>query len=150
MEKKKYTIPQIRLSYVSDHLSEYPKIRMSNDIVDFIRSTYDDDEIEYRESFKVVYLNGDNKILGFQTISEGGTLATVADMKIVFTGALLSNACSIVLCHNHPSGNVMPSTEDDRITRKAKTAGENLDINVIDHVIIARNRYYSYSDEGRL
>lgn len=150
ISNKEYTIPQIRLSYVSDCDVEHPQVIVSGDIVDFLRETYDDGEIDFRESFKVVYLNRSNKILGFQTVSEGGTALTVVDMKMIFAGALLSNASFIILCHNHPSGNMLPSPQDDSLTRKARTAGEALEIKVIDHVILTRNGYYSYNDEGKL
>lgn len=147
---KEYKIPQIRLAYVSDYSVEHPKVLRSKDIADFIRSTYEEGELDYREYFKVVYLNRASKILGFHTVSEGGTAATIVDMKMIFTGALLANAHSIVLCHNHPSGSLMPSQADDSLTKKAKMAGDMLDIKVLDHVIITTEGFYSYNDEGRL
>ncbi len=150
VSSKEYKIPQIRLAYVSDHAAEYKKAAGSKETADFIRSTYQEGEIEYRESFRVVYLNRANRILGFQTISEGGTSATIVDNKMIFAGALLFNAHSIIMCHNHPSGNLIPSPEDDIITRKAKSAGEILNIRVLDHLIISADGYYSYNDEGRL
>lgn len=150
VSSKEYKIPQVRLAYVSDYSVEQAKVRQSTDIVDFIRSTYPEGEIEYRECSKVVYLNRAKKVLGFQTISEGSTSGVLADMKMIFAGAILSNAHAIILCHNHPSGNVNPSLQDDAITRKAKGAGELLDIPVIDHVIVTRNDYYSYNDNARL
>ncbi len=150
VSSKEYKIPQIRLAYVSDHVAEYKKATCSKETADFIRSTYQEGEIEYRESFRVVYLNRANRILGFQTISEGGTSATIVDNKMIFAGALLFNAHSIIMCHNHPSGNLIPSPEDDIITRKAKSAGEILNIRVLDHLIISADGYYSYNDERRL
>ena len=147
---KEYKIPQIRLSYVSDSTVEHPKISNSKSIADFMRSTYEDGDLDYRESFKVAYLNHANKILGFQTVSEGGTASTVVDVKMIFAGALLANASSIILCHNHPSGALTPSYQDDSITNNAKSAGRYLDIKVLDHVIITRDGFYSYNDEGRI
>lgn len=150
ISSKEYKIPQIRLSYVSDHDAEYKKVIGSKETADFIRSTYQEGEIEYRESFKVVYLNRANRILGFQTVSEGGTSSTIVDNKMIFTGALLVNAHFIILCHNHPSGSLTPSPEDDTVTKRAKSAGEILNIRVLDHLIISADGYYSYNDEGRL
>lgn len=150
VSSKDYKIPQIRLAYVSDHAAEYKKVTGSKETADFIRSTYQEGEVEYRECFRVVYLNRANRILGFQTISEGGTSATVVDNKMIFAGALLFNAHSIILCHNHPSGNLIPSPEDDTVTKRAKSAGEILNIRVLDHLIISADGYYSYNDECRL
>lgn len=147
---KEYKIPQVRLAYVSDYSVEHPKILSSSDVAKFIRSTYAEGEIEYRECFKVVYLNRSNKILGFQTVSEGGTAASVVDNKMIFTGALLANAHAIVLCHNHPSGTLKPSPEDDNVTNKATMVGKYLGIEVFDHVIVTKNGFYSYNDEGRI
>lgn len=147
---KEYKIPQIRLSYASDYTVEHPRMRTSKAIADFIRSTYEDGDIEYREIFNVVYLNTAHKLLGFQTVSVGGTQMTVVDNKMIFTGALLANAAFIVLCHNHPSGVLMPSPQDDSLTRTAKEAGKVLQIPVIDHVIVSSESFYSYNDEGRL
>lgn len=150
VSSKEYKIPQVRLSYVSDYSVEHPKISISADVARFIRSTYQEGEIDYRECFKVVYLDRANKILGFQTISEGGTAATIVDNKMIFTGALLANAHAIVLCHNHPSGTLKPSPEDDKVTNKAAMAGKYLGIEVFDHVIVTKNGFYSYNDEGRI
>lgn len=150
LSSKEYKIPQVRLSYVSDYSVEHPKISMSADIARFIRSTYADGEIEYRECFNVVYLNKANKILGFQTISEGGTSECLVDSKMIFAGALLANAHCIVLCHNHPSGTLKPSPQDDNLTTKIVTAAKYLDMSVIDHVIVTSDSFYSYRDEGRI
>lgn len=147
---KEYKIPQIRLSYVSDYSVEHPKAITSKAVADLIRSTYEEGEIDYREIFKVIYLNIAHKILGFQTISVGGTRMTVVDNKMIFTGALLANASCIILCHNHPSGTLMPSPQDDSLTRSAKEAGKVLGISVIDHVIVTSESFYSYNDEGKL
>ena len=147
---KTYKIPQIRLSYVSDVIAEKPQIKDSDSIAKVFRYTYEEGEIDYRESFKVAYLNRANKILGINTISTGGTTATVVVKKIIFSGALLSNACSIILCHNHPSGTLKPSLQDDNLTRQVVEAGKLLDIKVLDHVIVTSDGYYSYSDEGRI
>lgn len=147
---KLYKIPQIKLSYVADVTVEKPKIMDSASISKVFRESYDEGEIDYRESFKIAYLNKANKVVGIHTISIGGTDVTVVDLKILFTGALLSNATSIILCHNHPSGNLSPSVQDDMLTKKIVEAGKILDIRVLDHVIISRSGHYSYSDNLKL
>lgn len=147
---RKYKIPQIRLSYVADMIVEKPEIFNSSSIADFFRETYEEGEIDYRESFKVAYLNHAHKLIGIHTLSVGGTAATVVDKKILFSGALLANASFIILCHNHPSGSLRPSPQDDSLTRNLVEAGKILDIRVMDHVIVTSNGYYSYNDEGQI
>lgn len=114
------------------------------------RSSYEEGDMDYRESFKVMYLSQSLKVLGIHTISIGGTSMTLVDTKIIFTGALLANAQTIVLCHNHPSGNLRPSIQDDNLTRKIVEAGKLLDLRVTDHIILSSTGYYSYNDEGRM
>ena len=93
-------------------------------------------------------LNRANRVLGIIEISTGGISGTVADPKLVFTAALKSAASSIVLAHNHPSGNLSPSQADINLTRKLKSAGESLDIAVVDHIILTSESYFSFADEG--
>ena len=95
-------------------------------------------------------LNKAHKIIKTLNISEGGIAGTVADPKKIYKIALENNACSIILCHNHPSGNIKPSDNDIRLTKKLKDAGAMLDIQVIDHIIIGDDTYYSFADEGIL
>ena len=102
------------------------------------------------EEFWILVLNRANRILGREQISQGGTAGTVVDAKMVFRKALEAQASSIVLCHNHPSGNLQPSQADIDLTRKLKQAGETLDILVLDHLIVSESGYYSFADEGLL
>jgi len=102
------------------------------------------------EEFWVLYLNNANKVIAKNQLSKGGMTGTVVDVRIIFKSALESGAVGILLCHNHPSGNLKPSEADIEITKKAKTAGKSLDINVLDHIIITQNGYYSFADEGIL
>ena len=102
------------------------------------------------EEFWVLYLNNANKVITKNQLSKGGMTGTVVDVRIIFKSALESGAVGIILCHNHPSGNLKPSEADIEITKKVKTAGKSLDINVLDHLIITQNGYYSFADEGIL
>ena len=102
------------------------------------------------EHFYVLLLNRSNHLIKKQLISSGGTNGTVADPKIIFKYALDSLACSIVLVHNHPSGNLRPSEQDRVLTGKLKHVGENLEVQVIDHVIFTDVAYFSFADEGIL
>ena len=102
------------------------------------------------EEFWVVFLNHRNKIIGKQKISAGGLTATVVDIRILFKHAIERLATSIILAHNHPSGTLKPSQADIQLTNKIKEAGKVLDVQLLDHLIIADTGYYSFVDEGRL
>lgn len=103
-----------------------------------------------QEHFLVMYLNQSNHVLKVKCISNGGTTNVIADPKIIFKNALSLNATCIVLGHNHPSGNPRPSEDDRLLTKKFVAAGKLLDINVIDHIIIGNERYYSFRDHGEM
>ena len=102
------------------------------------------------EEFWILLLNRANKVLGKERISHGGISGTVADSKIIFKVALDKMASSIILIHNHPSGNLKPSGPDISLTKKIKEAGQILEISVLDHLIIAENSYYSFADDGKI
>tara|TARA_Y100000766_G_C18869899_1_gene587684 strand:+ start:515 stop:1201 length:687 start_codon:yes stop_codon:yes gene_type:complete len=102
------------------------------------------------EEFWVLYLNRANVVLRKLRMSSGGISGTVVDQKIILKKALLCLASSIILVHNHPSGNINPSIQDKKVTKKMKLACELLEINLLDHIIIAGNSYYSFADELEL
>ncbi len=143
-------VAEIQLKYKPQPLTE--SIRNSVDLHKFLISrVYDDETIGYKETFKVLLLNNHNKIIGYTTISEGGLTSTVVDVRVVMQTTLITNATSIILTHNHPSGNTTPSGHDDSLTKKIKAACELMDIRLLDHIIVTPfDSYYSYCDEGRL
>ena len=100
------------------------------------------------EEFWVGYLNRRHKIIELKKVSEGGVAGTVADPKIIFKHAVELLASSIILAHNHPSGNLSPSEADKQLTKKLVQGGKMLDILVVDHLIISDQRFYSFADEG--
>ncbi|MBV6645449.1 MAG: DNA repair protein RadC [Cyclobacteriaceae bacterium] len=102
------------------------------------------------EEFWVILLRRNNELIKKMQVSKGGVSGTVADPKIIFKSALESLASGVILVHNHPSGNLKPSTSDIRLTQKIKQAGQVLDIKVIDHVIFANDGFYSFADQGML
>lgn len=128
--------------------SERPKIASSRDSYNLLLQCWDMDKIELQEQFKVMLLNRSNKVLGIFEVSSGGITGTVADPKLIFMAALKASACGIIISHNHPSGNLKPSRPDEELTRKIKEAGRLLDIQVLDHVIVSSEGYYSFADEG--
>ena len=123
------------------------KITSSHDAFEIFQSTMGD---QAYESFWIILLNKANKVIGKCNISEGGVSGTVVDPKKIFKMALDNHASSIILGHNHPSGNIQPSEADQKITKKIKDAGFMLDVAVLDHIIIGDDRYYSFADEGTL
>ena len=102
------------------------------------------------EECHVLMLNQSAVVIDSVRIGMGGLTETVVDVRIILREALLKRATSLILCHNHPSGNLRPSTHDDRLTRQVQEAARLLNLNLADHVIFTDNGYYSYADEGRL
>jgi DNA repair protein RadC len=100
------------------------------------------------EEFWIVYLNNSNKIISKSQLSKGGITGTLVDVRLVFKMALEMGATALILCHNHPSGTLIPSDADKQITRKLKLAGESLEIKVLDHLIVTEANYFSFVDEG--
>ena len=100
------------------------------------------------EEFKVLLLNRNNRIIKLLTISKGGIAGTVVDSRVIFKHAIEHLCSSIILAHNHPSGNLKPSNEDKVITEKSVKAGNTMQIKVLDHLIFAGDSYYSFADEG--
>ena len=102
------------------------------------------------EEFWVLLLNQASKVIDKVRISAGGLAATVVDVRCILREALLKRASSMALCHNHPSGSIRPSKEDDLLTRQLSQAGECMNIRLVDHVILTDGAFYSYADEGRI
>ena len=123
------------------------KISSSRDVFELFHP--DLSEANY-EAFWILLLNRANRVIRKMSISEGGISGTVADPKKIFKMALEFNASSVILCHNHPSGNIQPSEADIKLTHKMKEAGVLLDLPVLDHLVIGGNAYYSFADEGMM
>ncbi len=124
-----------------------PQIKSSRDVYEIFEPMVSD--LPYEE-FWILLLNRANRIIGKSKISQGGVAGTVIDTKLIMKTAVENLASSIILCHNHPSGNLNPSVSDIDITHKIKTAANCLDMKLLDHVIVADHSYYSFLDEGKL
>lgn len=131
-------------------VEELYSIRTSEDVAKIARLCFDADMIEWVESVVVIALNRAGKAIGFYKASQGGLTGTVCDPRVIMQFALLSNATSIIIAHNHPSGNLRPSDDDNKMTQRIKNAGDILEIKLLDHVIITANSFYSYADNGTL
>ena len=123
------------------------KVITSKDAFDVFHSQFIDLP---HEEFHVILLNRSNNIIAKVFVSRGGVSGTIVDPKLIFKSALQHLASSIVLCHNHPSGNLKPSAEDVTLTKKLKEAGTMLEIPILDHIIITDTSYFSFADEGMM
>ena len=144
-------VAEVELVYKSKvKPSQRPQIRTSRDCYELLQQTWDENKIEFVEQFKVLLLNKANRVLGIYEMSTGGVAGTIADIRLVFIAALRSNACGVILSHNHPSGNLTPSRADEELTRKMKQAGLLIEIPVLDHIIMTSESYFSFADQGLL
>lgn len=149
LQQELNVIAEIELVYKTNvPPSKRPVIQTSKSAYELLLSSWDKDKIEFVEQFKVILLNRSNRVLGISTISTGNVSGTIADPKLIFVTALKANACGIILAHNHPSGNTKPSKADELLTAKIKSGASFLDINVMDHIIVTTEGYYSFADEG--
>lgn len=144
-----FNLAEIKISY-STHVKamERPKITRSEDAVAILRKIFPPEHMELKEYFYILLLNRANRVLGFVKISEGGLSGTVADPRLMFSAALKANAVSMVMAHNHPSGNIQPSAQDIQLTKNMVESGKLLEITVLDHVIITAESYFSFLDQG--
>ncbi|RLD79177.1 MAG: hypothetical protein DRJ07_12110 [Bacteroidetes bacterium] len=124
---------------------ERKTIRSSKDIFEFFHPILADLP---HEEFWVVFLNQSNKIIDKYRVSQGGISGTVIDVRLIMKAAIEKLASGIILCHNHPSGNLKPSGSDIKITKKMRDAGEIMEIKVLDHIIVTDESYFSFADEG--
>ena len=147
-------IPEITLKVNYDKnvkKSELIKIGNSQDAYEVFKQVFDADKFDWIEQTILLCMNNGHKVIGFVKISSGGMTETSLDPKVVFVHALHTiGCCSIMLAHNHPSGNLKPSNEDIKLTQKIRDAGKLLDITLLDHLILNDEGYYSFCDEGTL
>ncbi len=144
-------VAEVELIYKSKvKASDRPKISSSKDAFNVLSKSWDENKIELVEQFKIMFLNKANKVLGIFDVSTGGISGTVADPRVIFAAALKANCCAIIISHNHPSGNLKPSRQDEELTQKIKSGGLLLEIQLLDHIIVTAEGYYSFADEGLL
>lgn len=147
---KIHMVHEVTITYKRPIYNENMKIKNSLDASNIFRKIIDEHRIDYKEIFCVMLLSRANQVLGVSEIGSGSIAGVVMNTIEIFQLAILSNASSIIICHNHPSGNLNPSHQDIEYTRKLKEATRLLDISLLDHVIVSSNGHYSFSDEGLL
>lgn len=132
---------------IRERKNNYKTIHTSTDVYEVMSSYMSDLKVE---ECWAVFLNQASRVIRKQRISVGGLASTQVDVRVILKIALQCNATSMILCHNHPSGNTRPSQDDDRLTHSLLEAGRVMNIRLLDHVIVSDGNYYSYGDEGRL
>jgi DNA repair protein RadC len=144
-----FKVAEVNLTYSPNYkIADRPKISSARDANQLLIDQWTPGKIDLLEEFKILLLNRSNRVLGLVNISQGGMSGTVADPKLIFVAALKAAASYIILAHNHPSGNLKPSTEDIRLTKKLVEGGKLLHLLVVDHLIITNEGFYSFCDEG--
>ncbi len=142
------TLSEIHVSYKPGLTSSTTTITNSQNAYEIFKSLFPEDTISLQEQFVVLYLNRANRLIGSYQLSKGGITGTIADVRLILSVALKTLATGLILAHNHPSGNLKPSEADIQLTQKVKDAAKLLDIELIDHIIISSEGFYSFVDEG--
>ncbi|MGC3947998.1 MAG: JAB domain-containing protein [Chryseolinea sp.] len=151
IQDRQWLAAEIQLIYKSTiKPSQRPRITSSREAANVLRSCWNESTIELFEEFNVLLTNRANRVLGIVKISSGGIAGTVADPKLIFAAALKAGASGIILAHNHPSGNLTPSQADIQLTKKLKDGACLLEIQLLDHVILTSEGYFSFADDGLL
>lgn len=128
-------------------ITHIANITASKEAFQLMKTVFED---KVYEEFWVLYLNNSKKVLSKELCSRGGMTATIVDIRLLYKRALELSATSLIVCHNHPSGNIKPSASDRKLTHKIKMAGESLDIKLLDHLIITEKSYFSFADNGEI
>lgn len=144
-----FQVAEVQLVYKQKFKpSDRPKITSSKDAYSILLQVWNKEIMCFIEDFKILLLNRANRVIGCFEVSTGGMCSTVVDPRVLFAAAIKGCASSIVLAHNHPSGNLNPSQADINITHQLIAAGKVLDIKIIEHIILSEDGYYSFADEG--
>lgn len=138
-----YKVGEVELTYKLTTRNKN-KVSSSADAYQILLPTFKEGTIDYKEYFKVLYLNQANQVLGFTQISEGGITETSVDVRVILQAALLTNSVSLILAHNHPSGNLKPSKQDLELTQSIKEAAELMRIRVLDHIILTSEKVLQF------
>ena len=140
-------VSEIQVSY-SPNLLVDMSIKNSKKSFELMLNEWEQDKLQMQEEAKILLLNRNNNVLGIYSLAKGGLTSCVVDVRIILSIALKTLATGIILVHNHPSGNLKPSQADLDITKKLKNSCDLLDISLLDHLIITKDNYFSFADEG--
>jgi DNA repair protein RadC len=146
-----WKVSEVSISYSNKiKASERPEVKTSKDAYAIFMRSWDKDKLELQEQVRAMFLDRKHSCLAVTTVATGGITACVADLKLIFAMALRTRANSLILAHNHPSGNLQPSEGDKSMTRKFKQAGDIMEISLLDHLIVTNENYYSFADDGEI
>lgn len=144
-----FNISEIDIVYKNKvNYNDRIKIQCAESAYKILKQSWNDNKIDFIEEFKVLFLDQACHCLGISEISTGSLNGCIVDCRVVFAAALKAKATRLILAHNHPSGNLNPSSADLQLTKKIVAGGELLDIQIDDHIIVASNGYYSFSNSG--
>jgi DNA repair protein RadC len=146
---KKIKLPELKIKVKATKGDEF-FIKNSDDVVQVLRSIFNADTLQWTEEFILVCLNRAHKVIGYYKVGSGGFSGVVCDVKVIMTMALQSSASSLIVAHNHPSGNLKPSDADRKMTDKINGACKLLDMTLLDHIILTADSSYSFAEEGYL
>lgn len=142
-------LPELRIKVErKDGDGQVYQVRSSNDAANFFRTIFNADTMLWTEESAMICLNRANEVIGYFKVSSGGTASTIMDAKVIFTQALQAGAHSIILSHNHPSGNTKPSDIDIELTKRLVKGADLLDMRLLDHIILTDKSHLSMADEG--
>ena len=142
-------IAEVQVSYRPEVSLDF-KISNSRSSFELLLEKWDKDRIQMQEEVKILLLNRNNKVLGIYSLAKGGVAGCVVDIKLILAVAIKSLASAIIIVHNHPSGSLKPSQPDIKLTEQLKSACKLLEIQLLDHLIITKDSYFSFADEGLL
>ena len=147
--KTLFQVAEIEITYRNKQRHEdRPLLNSSQRVHEALRASWDENKIDLQEQFKILLLDTGCRALGISEIGRGGIDYTPVDIRIILATALKGRATRLVLAHNHPSGTPSPSKSDRDLTKKLAAAASLMDISVVDHIILTRDSYYSFADEG--
>jgi DNA repair protein RadC len=145
------SLAEVKLSYKTEKpVNTFPQVSSPDEAVEVLREVWDEGHIQLKEEFVVLLLNTSKRCIGWSKVSLGGSSATIVDPSAIFQVALLASATSIIVAHNHPSGNLNPSKSDKNLTKRIKKSGDMLGITLEDHIILTANDYVSFRAKGML
>ena len=150
MKKSDFTIQEMEVVYLTSKLkTSNETITNSGTAHHILKQLFNPNSISYQEECVVIYLNHASRIIGAQKLSKGGINATIVDIRIILATALKSLSTAIIIAHNHPSGKLVPSDADKKITKQLSEACKLMDLSLLDHLIIGPdNEYLSFADDG--
>ena len=145
-----FSISEVEIHYKRPGIADRPKITSAQSAIEVFRTVFPTEKIDLKEFFYVLLLSRSNHVLGVAQIGVGSTVGTVVNVKEIFQLVLKANASGIILAHNHPSGNLKPSHSDRKITQKIANLATMLECQLLDHIILTSEDYFSFADNGEL